>query len=300
MSSASDVLRIAAGEIGYSRWNDPEHGTKYGRWMAEQTGSPYFGANGVPFCAMFVSWVLAKAGVKCDGFPAAGCGTALRAAVKAGAVIADKRQAKPGDIVIFDWPTVAGGNDHTGIVELNKGGYIQTIEGNTSPGNSGSQGNGGGVYRRTRGWSVVQAVIRPKYNGSSSAANPSAPAQASGKLEVDGIWGRATTLRLQEVLGAPYRDGEISRQNAAWKSISKGCGTGWEWVAGGEEPGSQTIKLMQQRIGATPDGFVGPNTWNRLIRYYQAASGATELDGRIDCPSITVKAMQRALNEGRF
>lgn len=300
MSSANDVLRIAAGEIGYSRWNDPEHGTKYGRWMAEQTGSPYFGANGVPFCAMFVSWVLAKAGVKCEGFPAAGCGTALRAAVKAGAVIADKRQAKPGDIVIFDWPTVAGGNDHTGIVELNRGGYIQTIEGNTSPGNSGSQGNGGGVYRRTRGWSVVQAVIRPKYNGSSSAANPSAPAQASGKLEVDGIWGRATTLRLQEVLGAPYRDGEISRQNAAWKSISKGCGTGWEWVAGGKGTGSQTIKLMQQRIGANPDGFVGPNTWNCLIRHFKFASGATELDGRIDCPSITVKAMQRALNNGKF
>ena len=296
MSSASDVLRIAAGEIGYSRWSDPEQGTKYGRWFAGLTGSPWFGANGVPYCAMFVSWVLAKAGVKCEGFPAAGCGTALRAASKAGAVIADKRQAMPGDIVIFDWPTVAGGNDHTGIVELNKGSYIQTIEGNTSPGSSGSQGNGGGVYRRTRGWSVVQAVIRPKHSGSMPAPSPT----PSAGLAVDGIWGRATTLRLQEVLGAPYRDGVISRQNAAWKSISKGCGTGWEWVSGGKEPGSQTIKLMQQRIGATPDGLVGPDTWNRLIRYYQAASGATELDGRIDCPSITVKAMQRALNEGRF
>nr|CAJ1761949.1 endolysin [uncultured phage] len=302
MSSASDVLRIAAGEIGYSRWNDPEHGTKYGRWMAEQTGSPYFGANGVPFCAMFVSWVLAKAGVKCDGFPAAGCGTALRAAVKAGAVIADKRQAKPGDIVIFDWPTVAGGNDHTGIVELNKGGYIQTIEGNTSPGNSGSQGNGGGVYRRTRGWSVVQAVIRPKYNGSSSAANPSAPAQASGKLEVDGIWGRATTLRIQEVLGCPYRDGVISRQNPQHRGRLAGCGTGWEFVApAGEEPGSQTISAIQGKIGATQDGIIGPNTINAMIKYFMAkGSGATELDGKLDYESITIKAMQQALNNGTF
>lgn len=129
---------------------------------------------------------------------------------------------------------------------------------------------------------------------------PAPPAAPSTDIEVDGIWGSATTTRLQEVLGAPYVDGVISRQNADWQSISQGCCTGWEWVAGGEEPGSQTIELMQQRIGADPDGFVGPNTWNCLIRYFQSASGATVLDGRIDYPSITVKAMQRALNAGEF
>ena len=29
MATASEVLRIAAGEIGYSRWTDPQPGTKY-------------------------------------------------------------------------------------------------------------------------------------------------------------------------------------------------------------------------------------------------------------------------------
>lgn len=136
--------------------------------------------------------------------------------------------------------------------------------------------------------------------GNKDEYEPAPSAPPSADIEVDGIWGSATTARLQEVLGAPYVDGVISRQNADWLSISQGCGTGWEWVAGGEEPGSQTIELMQQRIGADPDGFVGPNTWNCLIRYFQPASGATELDGRIDYPSITVKAMQRALNAGEF
>lgn len=136
--------------------------------------------------------------------------------------------------------------------------------------------------------------------GNKDEYEPDPPASPSTDIEVDGIWGSATTTRLQEVLGAPYVDGVISRQNADWQSISQGCGTGWEWVAGGEEPGSQTIKLMQQRIGADPDGFVGTNTWNCLIRYFQSSSGATELDGRIDYPSITVKAMQRALNAGEF
>ena len=61
MATASEVLRIAAGEIGYSRWTDPQPGTKYGRWYAQSHGS-YYGASGVPFCAMFVSWVMSRAG----------------------------------------------------------------------------------------------------------------------------------------------------------------------------------------------------------------------------------------------
>ena len=39
--------------------------------------------------------------------------------------------------------------------------YMQTIEGNTSSGYSGSQSNGGGVYRRTRSYSSIIGVIRP-------------------------------------------------------------------------------------------------------------------------------------------
>ena len=46
MATASEVLRIAAGEIGYSRWTDPQPGTKYGRWYAQSHGS-YYGASGV-------------------------------------------------------------------------------------------------------------------------------------------------------------------------------------------------------------------------------------------------------------
>lgn len=293
MATPNDLLRIEAGEIGYSRYSDPQEGTKYGRWYADLVKQAWFGTNGVAFCAMGQSWAFAKAGMdaRSVGLPAAGCGTIRDAAIRNGREVKNRRDAKPGDIVLFRWDgriDARDYSDHVGMVEINMGSAgIQTIEFNT--------GNGR-VLRRSRSWGVVQMIVRPEYDGGTDSGSDSLPV----KLQVDGIWGRATTLRIQEVLGAPYRDGEISRQNAAWKSISRGCGTGWQWVAGGEEPGSQTIKLIQQRIGATPDGFIGPNTWNRLIRYYQAASGATELDGRIDCPSITVKAMQRALNEGRF
>lgn len=163
MASANKVLSIAAGEVGYSRWDDPQAGTKYGRAFAKKVGNSYYGNSGVPYCCMFVWWVLDQAGMAVPGMPTASC-TALRNACANAGMIVPKMSAKPGDIVIFDWPgSRDGANDHVGFVELNKGSYIQTIEGNTSSGASGSQGNGGVVARRTRDWSVVQDVIRPAY-----------------------------------------------------------------------------------------------------------------------------------------
>ena len=163
MASANKVLSIAAGEVGYSRWDDPQAGTKYGRAFAEKVGNSYYGNSGVPYCCMFVWWVLDQAGMTVPGMPTASC-TALRNACANAGMIVPKMSAQPGDIVIFDWPgSRDGANDHVGFVELNRSTYIQTIEGNTSSGASGAQGNGGVVARRTRDWSVVQDVIRPVY-----------------------------------------------------------------------------------------------------------------------------------------
>lgn len=165
MASANKVLSIAAGEVGYIALNDPNEGSKYGRWMADKTGNSYYRGHStkVPWCAMFASWVLDQAGMTVPGMPTASC-TALRNACASAGMIVPKMSAQPGDIVIFDWPgSNDGANDHVGFVELNRSTYIQTIEGNTSSGASGSQGNGGMVARRTRDWSVVQDVIRPAY-----------------------------------------------------------------------------------------------------------------------------------------
>lgn len=66
--------------------------------------------------------------------------------------------ARPGDVLVF-WGTA-----HIGLcVEAPSGDSIQTVEGNTSSGTSGSQSNGGGVYRRTRSRSDVTVVARPDY-----------------------------------------------------------------------------------------------------------------------------------------
>ena len=69
----------------------------------------------------------------------------------------------PGDVLIYDFPGTAYKTDHCGICESVSGQYVTAIEGNTSNGNTGSQSNGDGVYRRKRKLSLVLGAYRPKY-----------------------------------------------------------------------------------------------------------------------------------------
>ena len=66
MATASDALRVAAAEIGYNRFNDPAEGTKYGRDYATRHGA-YYGTSGVPYCAIFATWVLRQVGMTPPG-----------------------------------------------------------------------------------------------------------------------------------------------------------------------------------------------------------------------------------------
>lgn len=163
MPTADDVLYCAQQWIGYSRWTDPEPGTVFGRWYAEKTGDSYYGTSGVPYCAMFASYCLDWADVSASGMPGAYVPWILSANSDDGRLVSNE-DAQPGDLVMFDWHG-DGVADHIGIVEVNHpdDGWMQTIEGNTSSGNGGSQSNGGGVYRRARNYSSIIGVARPYY-----------------------------------------------------------------------------------------------------------------------------------------
>ncbi len=122
------------------------------------------------------------------------------------------------------------------------------------------------------------------------AAVKAAPVAARAPLKVSGAWDRATTRRLQEVLGVPKPDGILSSQ--ARSKYNAGVGSA-QFVAAPK--GSYTVKLLQRRIGAKPDGFLGPMTITTLQKRY-----GTPVDGIISAPvSSMVRALQKQLNAGR-
>lgn len=290
MGTVNDVLNVARGEIGYSRWTDPQQGTKYGRYFRDVLGwGSYYGENGVPYCGMFVSWVFDKAGVTAPGLPGAYTPSMLSAGRTAGKTVPVK-SAQPGDLVYFDW----GGDgitDHVGIVESNNGSYLTTIEGNTSDSN---YSNGGAVLRRTRSYSTVSGVVRPNYSSSSTTTTPTTkPSSSNSDISVDGQWGNLTTKKLQQVLGTPV-DGYIDNQSLSdFSKCNKGGLLTSTFRFG--KGGSPCIKALQKKIGSAADGYIGPNTIKALQRYL-----GTGVDGIVDPISPMVKALQRKLNSGRL
>jgi len=131
-------LAVAAAEVGYIEGSNNDN--KY----AAQVGHP----NNQSWCATFIAAMAKKAGVSIPN-PDAWTVTMADGFKKANRWFTTGPKA--GDIVFYDFDTNEYYVNHVGIVErVISSTEIQTIEGNTASGNSGSQTNGGGVYRRNR------------------------------------------------------------------------------------------------------------------------------------------------------
>lgn len=138
-------LMLAIADIGYTEYPPNSNKTKYGVW---------YGLNGVPYCMEAVQYWYDKAGYPLP-YKTASCSDLL-AWYKKHQPDKIVKMPLPEDIVIYKF-------GHTGIVEGGNSQAVTAVEANTSPTAAGSQDNGGGVYRRTRSASLVEAYIRP-YN----------------------------------------------------------------------------------------------------------------------------------------
>lgn len=147
MSTAKELLAIAAGELGTKESPAGSNKVKYAGW---------YGLQGQPWCVMFIMWVFAQGGV---ALPArtASCGALMRAAKAAGMWVTSNY--KPGDVVIYDFPGGAA-TDHCGIVESATAAAVTAIEGNTAVDND---SDGGEVMRRTRAIRQVVGAVRPVF-----------------------------------------------------------------------------------------------------------------------------------------
>lgn len=132
------------------------------------------------------------------------------------------------------------------------------------------------VYEYSAGWDWI---LRPP------ASNNVAPTKP--KLDVDGWLGPVSVTEWQRQLGT-VPDGEVSgqvRDNAThFRNLLP---VTWE------RSGSRMVVAIQQRVGVTPDGIIGPQT----VMGIQNFVGVTA-DGYLGFE--TACAIQRSLNDGKW
>jgi hypothetical protein len=138
------IVDTAMQEVGEKEIQGPNEGPDVKRYMASVNL-----ADGVPWCAGFVRWALDRAGR--DAPP-------VRSAAATDYIIKDSKDATdvlrgtssvpPGALVI--WRRGDTWRGHIGIVRRWHQRCGRTVEGNTSPGESGPQRDGDGVWARQR------------------------------------------------------------------------------------------------------------------------------------------------------
>jgi len=112
----------------------------------------------------------------------------------------------------------------------------------------------------------------------------------TNEITVDGVWGKGTTTRAQEVFGTT-KDGIVSNQSSKCKKyLPNASTTSWEFKDKNYKAGSALIKAIQKKIGASVDGVFGKKSVKKLQKFL-----GVKADGSMG--PDTVKAFQKWLNE---
>lgn len=237
MPTPDNVLTLARNKIGLGEQPVSSYHNEITAW---------YGADG-PWCAMFVSWVLAHAGFSKDGGATLTVPGVVQTTPHGWAYVPyllnNLRDAnrvtsdpQPGQIVIYDWDG-DGVPDHTGVVDaLNSDGTFYAVEGNHHH--------------------VVDRVYRQRYL-----------VEAFGLVPYDGA--PAPGIRPSSPAGVPPFPGYCSMGSAdiATREVQQRLvERGWHLTVDGSfgHQTLQVVKAFQAQKELTVDGVVGPETWNAL------------------------------------
>ncbi len=236
MAAADLVLSIARNKIGLGE-------TPPGSYHNEITS--WYGADG-PWCAMFVSWVLAHAGFSTDGGATLRVPNLVQTTKRGWSYVpyllnsfrdAGLTSSTPqaGHVVIYDWDR-DGVPDHTGFVE-------RVIDNQTFEAIEGNHHHVAERVQRQR--YLVAAFCSPPYDG--IVVTPP-PRPAANEPPFPGYCS----------LGS---HDEATRQ-AQQRLVDRG----WH-LAVDSDFGPETARVVlafQSQKGLAPDGIVGPITWQAL------------------------------------
>jgi hypothetical protein len=161
-------------------------------------------------------------------------------------------EAKPGDIVCFDWTkagTCSTGNSHTGLVDHWANGTLFTIEGNSGP--------NGGVNAKQwaaphgQGNVLIAGVINTgklvKFGG-----GPAPDPGDDDDMQAPPFPGRMLMLKSPLMTGNDVKTWQVQMRKRGWKLPHHG-----EY----DERTRDVCVAFQKQKGLPDNGRVGPRTW---------------------------------------
>ena len=258
--------------IGYYAPDDPEQGSEAGRYWAAKTGQSWLAgsSDSVWWCMLFVSMCLDECGEidAIGGFSFNTDYTVNKVRQHPEAYFVSVYDAQRGDVVIFDWGG-DGATDHVGFVEKNLGGgTLQTIEGNTSGNNAGSQSAGNGVWRRQRSYGIAY-VIRPAYSGGGSVTSSGyadiTALQRAVRAEPDNICGEETRSHVLAVMAASEWGGKNFPYGVGFTQAVVGATVDDVWGDESERCHDATVEAVQAAVGVEVDGIYGSTTNSAIM-----------------------------------
>lgn len=248
-ATAQQVLNVARSQLGVVEGRGNR--TEYGKW---------YGMDGQPWCAMFISWCAWKVDAL-DIIP-------KHAYTPSGAAWFQARgrygsTPKVGAIVYFKWPSM-GRIAHVGIVEeVRPDGAVVCIEGNTDE--AGGR-TGGKVMRKVRranihgyGYPAYAASVTTPPKPKTDPANraQSKATQVAVHISADGKWGPKTDAAVDRVrfaLNNQFPAGVRATQQTV------GASQDGKWGRNSKAALVETVAELQRAWGTKADGKWGPQT----------------------------------------
>ena len=223
------VLLIGKCFLGYREGYNND--TKFGDW---------YGMPNQPWCAMFVSYCMAKAGVSQETVKKfASCTAGWNWFKNRGETRSNSFKPQRGDIIFFDWnPENGDGIDHVGLVDRVENNKVYTVEGNHE-----DQVN---QYSYDLNSNNIYGYVVPSYTGNESIEEAKTDENNERPLIYKGMTNENVRYAQTKLINKGY-----SVESSGADGIF-GAGT------------EQAVKQFQADNGLTADGMIGPATWKKL------------------------------------
>lgn len=200
----------------------------------------WYGIPNQPWCAMFVSYCMNKAGVLPNVVKKfASCSIGWKWFRSKGQTRNRGYIPQKGDIIFFDWePEKGDGIDHVGIVNNVNGEYIYTLEGNHD-----DQVN---IYKYHINDARIYGYAVPDYTGEEIIENNPSESYTNKPLVYKGKTGETVKYIQNKLINKGYFLGR----------------TGADGIFGFQT--EKAVRQFQIDSNLSADGIIGPLTWEKL------------------------------------